>query len=130
MTANETGRGTAYDAVNVAGSLAGSGGIFKAVLTVGSFADGFWTTNRQWTDIFKTADAGSNLDFDAIFSGFQYWEGETNVTAGIGTYGSFSISGSTLNWTAIPEPGTALAGLLLAAGLFRRRRGGGMGQNA
>jgi uncharacterized protein (TIGR03382 family) len=29
---------------------------------------------------------------------------------------------SPINWSAVPEPGSALAGLLLAAGLLRRRR--------
>jgi autotransporter-associated beta strand protein len=125
LTASETGRGTAYDAVNVDGALGGSGSVFKAVLTSGSFADGFWTTDRTWTDIFTTGDESASLSFASIFSGgFQYWEGEIDVTAGISSYGSFSISGPNLNWTAIPEPGTALAGLLLTAGLLRRRRRG------
>ena len=40
------------------------------------------------------------------------------------TAGSFSLTGSTLNYnfTAVPEPTSALAGLLLTAGLLRRRR--------
>jgi hypothetical protein len=42
------------------------------------------------------------------------------------SYGSrgsfyFNSSNGTLNW-AIPEPSNALAGLLIAAGLFRRHR--------
>jgi autotransporter-associated beta strand protein len=119
---SETGRGTNYDAVNVGGTLGGTDGIFRAVLTSGSFADTFWQSNRSWTDIFKTADAGSNIDFQDFFNSFQYFEGTTDVTAGISTYGSFSISGSTLNWTTIPEPTSALAGLLLGFGLLRRRR--------
>jgi autotransporter-associated beta strand protein len=36
--------------------------------------------------------------------------------------GSFSISGNSLLFTAIPEPSTALAGILLGLGLLRRRR--------
>jgi hypothetical protein len=36
--------------------------------------------------------------------------------------GYFSISGGTLKWTAVPEPTSALAGLLLGGGLLRRRR--------
>ena len=35
---------------------------------------------------------------------------------------SFTNSGTTLTWTAVPEPTSALAGLLLGAGLLRRRR--------
>jgi autotransporter-associated beta strand protein len=33
-----------------------------------------------------------------------------------------SITGSTLTWSAVPEPTSALAGLLVGAGLLRRRR--------
>ena len=37
--------------------------------------------------------------------------------------GYFSLSGtSSLSWTAVPEPTSALAGLLITAGLLRRRR--------
>lgn len=36
--------------------------------------------------------------------------------------GSFTLSGNTLSWTAVPEPTSALAGLLIGAGLLRRRR--------
>ena len=37
--------------------------------------------------------------------------------------GSIDIAatGSTLTWTAVPEPSSALVGLLIGAGLFRRR---------
>jgi autotransporter-associated beta strand protein len=123
---SETGRGTNYDAVNVGGSLAAGGsgdGVFRAVLTGGaSFADAFWTSDRTWTDIFMNSAETSNLSFSSLFSSFQYFEGSTNVTAGIGSYGNFTISGSNLTWTAIPEPTSALAGLLLTAGLLRHRR--------
>ena len=41
----------------------------------------------------------------------------------VGTEGYFTFSGtSTLNWTAVPEPTSALAGILITAGLLRRRR--------
>ena len=36
--------------------------------------------------------------------------------------GSFTINGSSLTWTAVPEPTSALAGLLLTTGLLCRRR--------
>jgi fibronectin-binding autotransporter adhesin len=122
LTAATTGRGSNYDAVNVGGSLGGSGGVFRAVLTEGSFADAFWATERAWSDIFMNAAKTASLSFASIFSSIEYWEGNTNVTSSIGSYGSFSISGSTLTWQAVPEPSTALAGLLLTAGLLRRRR--------
>ena len=36
--------------------------------------------------------------------------------------GSFTISGNNLQFTTVPEPTSALAGLLIGAGLLRRRR--------
>ena len=116
-------RGTDYDAVNVAGTLGGSGGIFRVVLNGSqNFSESFWDSTRTWTDIFKTADGGSVVNFASFFSSVEYWN---STTGNIGTptgQGSFSISGSSLTWTAVPEPTTALAGLLLGSGLLRRRR--------
>ena len=123
-TLSETGRGTSYDAVNAASLGATSGAIFRVVLDgTQDFTDTFWDTSRTWSDIFKTGDAGSNLSIASIFTGtIQYY----NVTSGnLGAptgQGSFSFSGSSLTWTAVPEPTSALAGLLLGAGLLRRRR--------
>ena len=58
------------------------------------------------------------------------WSVGTSFTAGDFSYtnlggglsGSFSITGNTLRFTAIPEPTGAVAGLLLGLGLLRRRR--------
>jgi autotransporter-associated beta strand protein len=119
-----TGRGTSYDAVNVAGTLAGSDAIFRVLLNGGQdFSETFWDTARTWTDIFKSADGGSNLSIAAIFSGVEYYNSANGALTGIPTtQGYFSFSGTSMNWTAVPEPSTALAGLLLGAGLLRRRR--------
>lgn len=38
------------------------------------------------------------------------------------TQGYSTINGTSLTWTAVPEPTTAFAGILLGAGLLRRRR--------
>jgi autotransporter-associated beta strand protein len=128
---NVTGsnRGTAYDAVNTA-SLSGSEAIFRVVLNGSqTFADSFWNQTRTWTDIFRSADHAngspetSSLDIASIFTGgFQFYNasgsiGNTN-TQGFG----FTVSGSSLTWSAVPEPTSALAGVLLGAGLLRRRR--------
>ena len=46
----------------------------------------------------------------------------TGNVAGHGYYTLGGTSGNTLTWSAVPEPSSALAGMLLAAGLLRRRR--------
>jgi autotransporter-associated beta strand protein len=124
-TPAETGRGTSYDAVNVAGTMGGSGAIFRVVLDgAQNFSESFWDTNRTWTNIFTAADnTTAKTNWTNAFSSVQYY----NITTGsLGTptgQGSFTMSGSSLTWTAVPEPTTALAGILLGTGLLRRRRG-------
>jgi fibronectin-binding autotransporter adhesin len=123
-------RGTAYDAVNVTGTLSGSDAIFRVVLQgTQEFTGGFWAENQTWSDIFRNGDGSdtSNLSFASIFSGgFQYYNysgaGGTLASITTPTTGSFSITGSSLTWTAVPEPTGALASLLITAGLLRRRR--------
>lgn len=122
FTANESGRGGNYDAVNIAGTFGGSNAIFRTVLTTGNFADAFWTLNRTWTDIFTDASGTTPLSFASAFSGIEVWQGNTDITGTISQYGGFSISGSSLVWTAIPEPATSLVGLLLVSAFLRRQR--------
>ena len=119
-------RGTDYDAVNVSGTLGttGTGAIFRVVLgDAGNFAADFWNNDHTWTDIFKTSDSGTAVSFASVFNAgaIEYWNSGGNIGNTNGTR-SFTISGSTLSWSAIPEPSSALAGLLIAAGLLRRRR--------
>jgi autotransporter-associated beta strand protein len=117
-------RGVNYDAVNVGGTLGGTGGVFKVVLQSGGYGDEFWNVPRSWTNVFTNTTETTPLAYGGIFSGgIEYWVGDTNVTSSMGEYGSFSISGSSLNWVAIPEPSAVLVGLLLVVGFVRRRRG-------
>jgi fibronectin-binding autotransporter adhesin len=117
-----------YDKVVANGSLGGEGAEFKIVLGGNSFSDAFWDTNKSWTDIFSGTGAGSwGSVFSSITGDSINWNaglarGEVGTQGVGGTGGYFTISGSSLNWTAVPEPGTALGGLLLTAGLLRRRR--------
>ena len=123
LASSATGtRGTQYDGVDVTGTLGGSGAIFKVVLDSGSYAEDFWKTNREWTGIFTATNA---VNMAGIFSDIQ-WSGGSLLTTPLTTppgHFSFTNSGTTLTWTAVPEPTSALAGLLLGAGLLRRRRG-------
>ena len=123
LTADNGARGVDFDAVDVAGNLTvGATAIFKVIVGSGvNFAaeDNFWTQNREWSDIFNVTGTGGALGwFDTAVAVYN----TNNVLQGVSNYGAFTINGSTLTWTAVPEPTSALAGLLLASGLLRRRR--------
>jgi len=87
-----------------------------------NFSETFWDADRTWSDIFKTGDAGGNLNFASVFSAPVQYYNSAGILSTPTAQGYFTISGSTLNWTAVPEPTSALAGILLGAGLLRRRR--------
>ena len=86
----------------------------------------------------KDTALGSVFNFDFLGSAFTgiftlaQWTGSTTFAAsdfsysnlGGGHTGTFTINGATkeLQFTAVPEPTSAVAGLLLGAGLLRRRR--------
>lgn len=109
----------------VANSLAGSGAVFKILLASGdSFADAFWDTSRNWlaSDLFGINNATANLA--AIFSSAAT-TAHFNANPVQGSFSFTSTGGGTgnqLTWTAVPEPTSALVGMLLGAGLLRRRR--------
>jgi fibronectin-binding autotransporter adhesin len=118
---SETGtRGTHYDGVNISGNLTvESGAIFRVIQNSGlDFADTFWTTNQIWNDIFNVTGTVSGWAANTTVAVFD----TSGTLKSVSSFGSFSIDGSTLTWQAVPEPSTALAGLLLTAGLLRRRR--------
>ena len=115
LNANSTTSG--FDTLSASGNIAvgTTGSIFRIAFGSGvDLNNAFWTTpnaTRVWnlTNIFgKAFSSGS----------FQSVQTSTDVSQ----YGSFSITGSALTWTAVPEPSGAIAGLLIAAGLLRRRR--------
>ena len=90
------------------------GAQFKVVSNT-AFDDTFWNTNHTWSDIFESSVAGFNV------SNFLYSAAGNPVAEPAGE-GYFTTNTGALVWTAVPEPSSALAGLLLAAGLLRRRR--------
>lgn len=108
---------SAFDTV-AAYSLAGSGAVFKIILDGGdSYDAAFWNSSRTWS--LFTVNTG-NWNLSTVFSdGFQYSTAPNALTQG---FYSFSTDGHSLQWTPVPEPGNALVGFLLGAGLWFRKR--------
>ena len=110
-TLTETGRGSSFDGVTVGGDLnIALGSIFQIVLgTSGGQTNSFWDTGRTWRGVFKATvtKLGAFDTFNVVDSSFN--------PVSISSPGSFSYDSSTgsLSWTAVPEPRSILAGLLL-----------------
>jgi autotransporter-associated beta strand protein len=119
-TNSTTNTGGGFDTVSAAGDITvdTTRSVFKVVFGSGvdvtNMADAFWNTphiTQNWSL--------ASIFGQSFYAGtFQYVETNYPVTS----YGSFSISGTNLTWTAVPEPSSALAGLLLTACLLRRQR--------
>jgi fibronectin-binding autotransporter adhesin len=115
-------RGTGYDGVNVTGTLAvDSTSIFRVVLGSGVTSGAFWESTRTWANIFGggfTAAGG----FDNSLLEIVDTSGGTYDLSTLNSGYHFTVSGTSLTWSAVPEPSSALMGLLVTAGLLRRRR--------
>lgn len=123
-------RGTDFDAVDLTGSgstTIQSGAIFKIVLgeAFDRIGSAFWDTRQVW-EVFNTPGTQTG-----VFDTFQIWDTSGQITAASVKPGYFSFAWGTdslgaesgnLIWTPIPEPGNALVGLILGAGLLKRRR--------
>ena len=109
-----------FDQVTVTGALdVQSGAVFRVIQNAGLlFTDNFWDTNQEWSNIFSSGSLTNGWASNTAVGVYN----TSNVLQDVSTYGSFTITGTTLTWTAVPEPTSALAGLLIAAGLLRRRR--------
>ena len=116
LTAANTSNG--FDKVTGSGALTvSSTAIFRVVL--GDAIDlntTFWQADRSWAAIF-TGFTGGNFNNSLL----QVVNRQGQTVPGIGG-GHFSIQGTTLEWSANPEPSSAVTVLLLAAGLLRRKR--------
>ncbi len=78
-------------------------------VTLGDDSNAFWNTDQSWTFAGVT-------NLSAIFTTLT---GDFVATSG---GRGFSLTNSSLQWSAVPEPSSALAGILIASGLMRRRR--------
>ncbi len=124
INANDTASG--FDTAVVSGDLTGgASSIFRVVFGTTAKAGVLDTGNAFW----NTANASQVWNMTTLF-GKNFKSGafgsvQTYDSVGffdVSSKGSFGITGSTLTWTAVPEPTSALAGVLLTAGLLRRRR--------
>lgn len=86
---------------------------------------GFWFDfmGSTATGTFTLVDWDSTLGTGGYANGTNFNINDFNYTNYNGSVaGAFSFSGTSLVFSAVPEPTSALAGLLLGAGLLRRRR--------
>lgn len=100
--------GTTSDKLDITGNLTKGG--------AGAYQFDFMGSTPAWNTTYTLVDWSGTTDF--VLGDFSF----TNLGAGPYGASSFGFNGSSLTFTAVPEPTTALAGLLLSAGLMRRRR--------
>jgi autotransporter-associated beta strand protein len=113
-------RGNDFDAVDVTGDLTiDSSATFKVIQNAGvNFGSSFWDTNQTWANIWNITGTLNGGWSNAAVSVYN----TSNVLQDVSAEGYFTLNASTLTWTAVPEPTSALVGLLIGTGLLRRRR--------
>ena len=79
-------------------------------------------------DIGAPTFSGTSIDLSSLTSitgavEFRFYAWGASSSANTFSINSFSFNGAAVPLAAVPEPTNALAGLLIAAGLFRRHRG-------
>ena len=117
-------RGDDYDALDSDSVSVSSGAIFRVILSgTDDLTEDFWTVQQQWTDIFS-ANTFTNANMTSLFDTFEIFDSSgSDITASFtSSTGRFTFNQSSLEFSAVPEPTSALAGLLIAVGLMRRSR--------
>jgi autotransporter-associated beta strand protein len=108
----DLGSGNASDKLVLSGAMTkGTGSIFE--WDFGNTG----VLNSTYTLVTAAGGFGSG---GSLFSASNFTYKTGSLASGL--TGSFSISGNNLTFTVVPEPTSALAGLLITAGLLRRRR--------
>jgi autotransporter-associated beta strand protein len=116
-------RGTGYDGVDVTGTLAvDSTSIFRVVLGSGVTSAPFWQTTQTWANIFGGGFTLSGSGFNNSLLEIVNSSGGAYDLNTLNPGYQFTVSGTSLTWSAVPEPSSALIGMLVTAGLLRRRR--------
>ena len=120
LNASSTSNG--FDTVSAVGNIdvSTTGTVFKVIFGATALADVTNMSNTFWNTPYGTQTWNMSAIFGEAFNSGSFTSVQTSTN--VSTYGSFTINGTALTWTAVPEPTSALAGLLIAAGLLRRRR--------
>ena len=104
---------------NSSDQLALTGVFTKGSGGTGDFVFDFLGSTPLWNTTYTLVTFDSSSGFTAGIGGnFSY----TGLGSGSYSTSFFTLTSDSLTFTAIPEPSTALGGLLLTAGLLRRRR--------
>lgn len=108
-----------FDKVSGAtGKTFASSGAFRVITGLDFAADTFWDTTQTWTTIFS--GFGNLTGWASTAAAAVYNTSGTPLD--VSSHGSFTINGITLTWTPIPELSNLLVGVLLGAGMMRRKR--------
>ena len=78
----------------------------------------FWSQQRTWGTIFS--GAGTLTGWSTAQAATVY--SSTGVERNLSSIGSFTIEGTTLTWSAVPEHSNVWIAGLIALGLLRRKR--------
>jgi len=119
-------RGTQFSGVNVGGNLSiADGAEFRVVTNQpidfdGGEGLGFWGQNHVWSNIFDvTGSISGSFGEDAWVNVYDS-NGTLQDTSSVG---AFTIDGTTLSYTAIPEPNTLALTLLVGITALLLERG-------
>lgn len=86
------------------------------------FTNTVWNNTQTLTNLF-TSDGSTAISNWADAFGSAVTVVDSGFNATTRSAGTFTLLGATLSWSAVPEPTSALAGILLGAGLIRGNRG-------
>jgi hypothetical protein len=116
----EASTSTGFDQVTGSGGKNfTAAGQFQVISDLDFTVSTFWDTNKTWNNIFS--GFGTNTGWTSSTTATVY-DSLGNLRNNIELGGGFTITGSSLTWTAIPEVSNCLIGGLLGMGLLRRRR--------
>ncbi len=119
-SATTAGPGINFDSVVVNGALTINDANFRINVSNLNLNSAFWAMDRTWSVFDADSTTGNFFQF-VLYDTSDVGSGPVDYSE----YGSFSFTPATgsLSWSsAVPEPTNALAGVLITAGLLRRRR--------